>query len=257
MTFNVRYAHTQPPNLWPDRLPVAVEMIERWRPDIIGTQEPLYHQLRDLQARLPAYRWIGTGSDGDTSNVFNAVFYRRDRLEPLAHEDYWLSDTPAIAGSRTWGNRFPRMVTSVRFRDRLNGGELLFVNTHLDELMQALRDRMAALILQRLPLAGPGGIPVILVGDFNARARDNPVYDLFTREGGFVDPWVAAGYPDTLGTFHDFKGVAVARDWGRIDWILLRGPIAPLSTEIVTYARNGQFPSDHYPVIARVRLEGH
>src|SRR6187549_2344995 len=66
MTFNLRYAHTQPPNLWPDRLPVMAELIERRRPDIIGTQEGLYHQLVDLQAKLPSYRWIGTGREGDS-----------------------------------------------------------------------------------------------------------------------------------------------------------------------------------------------
>ena len=48
MSFNIRYAHTQPPDLWPDRLPVVIDMITRWRPDIIGTQEGLCPQLRDL-----------------------------------------------------------------------------------------------------------------------------------------------------------------------------------------------------------------
>src|SRR5687767_3520202 len=64
MTFNIRYAHTQPPNLWPDRLPVITEMVDRRRPDIIGTQEGLYHQLVDLETSLPGYAWIGTGRDG-------------------------------------------------------------------------------------------------------------------------------------------------------------------------------------------------
>ena len=35
MTFNVRYAHTQSPDLWPDRLPVITELIERRRPDVV------------------------------------------------------------------------------------------------------------------------------------------------------------------------------------------------------------------------------
>lgn len=253
MTFNIRYAHTQPPNLWPDRLPVVVELIEQRRPDIIGTQEGLYHQLVDMEARLSDYDWIGTGRDGDNRGEFMAVFYRRDRLEPLAQENYWLSDTPAIPGSRTWGNNFPRMVTSVRFRDRVHGGEFLFVNTHLDHEVQISRERSAALILQRLSTEPPQ-MPVILVGDFNVRAGSNPVYDMLTRDGGFVDTWVAAGNADTLGTFHDFNGVAYARGTNRIDWILLRGPIAPLSAEIVTYSRGSQFPSDHFPVVARVRL---
>src|SRR4026207_1265760 len=64
MTFNIRYASTQPPNAWPDRLPVLAEIIERRHPDVIGTQEGLYQQLVDIEKRLPAYRWIGVGRDG-------------------------------------------------------------------------------------------------------------------------------------------------------------------------------------------------
>lgn len=253
MTFNLRYAHTQPPDLWPDRLPVISDLIERRRPDIIGTQEGLYHQIRDLETSLPAYAWIGTGRDGGSRGEFMAVFYRRDRLEPLEYDNYWLSDTPEIAGSRTWGNNYPRMVTWVRFRDRLHGGELLFVNTHLDHEVQASRERSAALILERLAAAA-GGMPVILVGDFNAGAGDNPVYSRLMGAGGFTDSWVAAGNPDTLGTFHGFKGAAAARGVRRIDWILFRGPATVLSSEIVTDARGGQLPSDHFPVVARMRL---
>jgi endonuclease/exonuclease/phosphatase family metal-dependent hydrolase len=253
MTFNIRYAHTQPPDLWPDRVPVITEMIERRRPDIIGTQEGLYHQLRDLEKSLPDYAWIGTGRDGGSRGEFMAVFYRKDRVEPLEYDNYWLSDTPGLAGSRTWGNNYPRMVTSVRFRDRVRGGEFIFVNTHLDHEVQRSRERSAALIVERLA-ANPGGLPVILVGDFNAGAGDNPVYSMLTGPGGFTDSWVVAGNPDTLGTFHGFKGAPAAIGQRRIDWILLRGRAAVVSTEIVTDARGAQLPSDHFPVVADVRL---
>ena len=253
MTFNIRYAHTQPPDLWPDRLPVITEMIERRRPDVIGTQEGLYHQLRDLETSLPDYRWIGIGRDGGSRGEFMAVFYRKDRLEPLEYDNYWLSDTPGIAGSKTWGNNYPRMVTWVRFRDRLRGGEFLFVNTHFDHEVQHSRERSAALILERLA-STPPGLPVVLVGDFNVGAGANPVYSLITGPGRFTDTWVAAGNADTLGTFHGFKGVAAARGERRIDWILLRGPASVVSTEIITDARGTQLPSDHFPVAARVRL---
>src|SRR5688572_7365354 len=98
MTFNIRYAHTQPPNLWHDRLPVITDLIERHRPDVIGTQEGLHHQLRDLELRLPDYAWIGTGRDGDSRGEFMAVYYRRERVEPVSYENYWLSDTPSVPG---------------------------------------------------------------------------------------------------------------------------------------------------------------
>jgi endonuclease/exonuclease/phosphatase family metal-dependent hydrolase len=253
MTFNIRYAHTRPPDLWPDRLPVITDLIQRRRPDIIGTQEGLYHQLRDLESALPDYGWIGIGRDGGSKGEFMAVFYRKDRVEPLEYDHYWLSDTPAIAGSRTWGNNYPRMVTSVKFRDRMNGGEFLFVNTHFDHEVQVSREKSAALILDRLRSAG-AGLPVVLLGDFNVGAGDNPVYSAFTAPGGFTDTWVAAGNRDTLGTFHDFKGVAAARGARRIDWILVRGDVDVLSSAIITDSRGSQLPSDHFPVMAQLRL---
>ena len=253
MTFNIRYAHTQPPDLWPDRLPVMSEMIQRRRPDVIGTQEGLYPQLIDLQTSLPDYAWIGTGRDGDSKGEFMAVFYRKDRLQPLAYENYWLSDTPAIAGSRTWGNNYPRMVTSVRFRDRVNGGEFLFVNTHFDHEVQNSRDRSAAMIIDQLAATTKPGTQVILVGDFNA-GIDNSVYAKLTGDGGFTDSWVTAKMSDTLGTFHGFKGIGAAKGTARIDWILSRPAVEVLSTEIVTDSRGTQFPSDHFPVVAELRL---
>ena len=253
MTFNIRYAHTQPPDLWPDRLPVMLDVIARWRPDILGTQEGLYLQLRDLDRALPDYAWIGLGRDGGSRGEFMAVFYRRDRLEPLEYDHYWLSDTPALPGSHTWGNSLPRMVTWVRFRDRGSGRELLFVNTHFDHQSQPSRERAAALIVDRLAGTRPD-LPVILGGDFNVAAGANPVYSVLTGAGGFTDSWWALGRADTLGTFHGFKGVAAARGTGRIDWILTRGPVTAVSSEIITDARNGQLPSDHFPVFARLQL---
>src|SRR5215210_5748523 len=64
MTFNLRYASSAQPNAWPDRRPVMRELVERRRPDVIGTQEGLYRQLTDLAADLPAYAWIGLGREG-------------------------------------------------------------------------------------------------------------------------------------------------------------------------------------------------
>ena len=253
MTFNMRYAHTTPPDLWPDRLPVVLEVITRWRPDIIGTQEGLYPQLRDLERSLPDYAWIGVGREGGSRGEFMAVFYRRDRVEPVGYDHYWLSDTPALIGSRTWGNSIPRMVTWVRFRDRASRRELLFVNTHFDHESQPSRERAAALIVERLE-GTRTDLPIILVGDFNVPARGNPVYTTLTDGGGFTDSWRTVGRSDTLGTFHGFKGVPEARGSGRIDWILTRGPVTAVSAEIITHARNGQLPSDHFPVFARLRL---
>jgi endonuclease/exonuclease/phosphatase family metal-dependent hydrolase len=143
MTFNLRYAHREPPDLWPDRRPVVREIVQRWSPDVVGTQEGEYHQLLDMGLDLPAYDWLGLGREGGSQGEFMAIFYLRDRFVPIEFDHFWLSSTPRVIGSRTWGNRDPRMVTWARFRDAQLGGEFYVLNTHLDHEVEESRQRSA------------------------------------------------------------------------------------------------------------------
>jgi endonuclease/exonuclease/phosphatase family metal-dependent hydrolase len=254
MTFNLRYAHTEPPDLWPDRRPVVREVFERWAPDIVGTQEGEFHQLIDIGRDLPEYPWIGLGREGGSHGEFMAVFYRRGRLVPLEYDHFWLSDTPAVIGSRTWGNSDPRMVTWVRFRDEATGAEFYVLNTHLDHRVQESRERSAALILERIADLD-AALPLIATGDFNAPAPDNPVYRMLVDDGPLTDVWRALGREEPpLGTYHAFEGLETDSERGRIDWILTRGPVSALHSEIVTHSSDGQYPSDHFPVVAELLL---
>ena len=255
MTFNLRFADLSPPNSWPERRPVVRALLERHAPDLIATQEGQYTQLRDIETDLPAYAWIGLGRDGGSHGEFAAVFYRRDRLVPLEYDHFWLSDRPETIASSSWGNRFNRMVTWVRFRDRHSGCGIYAVNTHFDHQVQAAREKSAELLLARLAGLDPT-LPVLLLGDFNAAAGDNPVYDRLTATDAFLDTWRAVHEEEPpIGTFHDFKGVEGARGGARIDWILVRGAVTTHSAEILTDAPAGQYPSDHFPVLARLDLD--
>ncbi len=254
MTFNVRYAHATPPNRWPDRRPAVRDMLVRQAPDVIGTQEALYPQLVDIAADLPGFQWIGLGREGGSRGEFMAVFYRTGRLDPLAYDHFWLSDTPEVIGSATWGNRVRRMVTWVRFRDRATGREFYLVNTHFDHETPEARRRSAELVLHRVRALEPA-LPVVLTGDFNASAPSDTVYRLLTAPGALVDTWRAAGHGEPpIGTFHGFGGLARAGGGARIDWILTRGAVATLESAIVTDSLGAQYPSDHFPVVARLQI---
>jgi endonuclease/exonuclease/phosphatase family metal-dependent hydrolase len=254
MTFNLRYASERPPNAWPQRRPVMRDALRAVDPDLIGTQEGLYPQLKDLAADLPAHDWIGLGREGGSRGEFMAVFYRRDRLEPLEYDHFWLSDTPDVIASASWGNTVRRMVTWVRFRDRPAGREFYFWNTHLDHQAQAAREQAATLIRTRVD-ALRTALPVLLVGDFNATAGRNPAYATLVHPQAFTDTWHSARERrgDAVRTFHNFKGPVPGDD--RIDWILTRGPVRCDATTIVTFHRDGQYPSDHFPVVAWLRWE--
>jgi endonuclease/exonuclease/phosphatase family metal-dependent hydrolase len=252
MTYNLRYASSQPPNAWSARRPVAQELILREQPDVFGTQEALYQQVKDLATDLPDYSWIGTGRDGGSRGEFMAVFYRRDRLEPLEYDHYWLSDTPEVIGSTTWGNTNRRMVTSVKFRDLRTKQDFFFINTHFDHQIQEAREKSAALVLARIAQLNTQ-LPILLVGDFNAVAESNKVYDALVGEGGFTDTWkTAAKRGESFDTFHNYR--TPGKGGRRIDWILARGPVQVRQSEVVTYQKDGQYPSDHFPVIARLTL---
>jgi endonuclease/exonuclease/phosphatase family metal-dependent hydrolase len=254
MTFNLRYASDTPPNAWPARRPVVKACIESIQPDLIGTQEGLYRQLKNIAADLPAYEWIGTGRDGGSRGEFMAVFYRRDRFEPMEYDHFWLSDTPDVVGSSTWGHSNRRMVTWVRFRERSSGGEFYFWNTHLDHEVQPAREKGATLIAQRVAaLKRP--LPVLLTGDFNADATANKAYDILVTPELFKDTWFMAKERGNaeINSFHSFNG---PRTGGRrIDWILLRGQGEIARCEVVTFSQGGQYPSDHFPVTARLKLD--
>jgi len=252
MTYNLRYASATPPNSWPERRPAAKAMLEKLSPDLIGTQEGLYEQLKDLHDDLPGFGQIGLGREGGSRGEFMAIFYRLERFEPLEYDHFWLSDTPEVIGSASWGNSVRRMVTWVRFRDRATSQQFYFVNTHFDHQSQNAREKSAELLLERVR-ALKTELPVIVVGDFNAAAGKNKAYETLVGSGYFVDTWdAAAERGPAVGTFHDYRG---PREGGaRIDWILSRGPVETLATEVVTFQLDGQYPSDHFPVMARLRL---
>ena len=253
MTYNLRYASDKGPTRWPVRRPLIAELLRTHNPDLIGTQEGLYPQLKDIAADLPHLGWIGLGRDGGSHGEFMAVFYRRDRLEPLEFEHFWLSDTPDVMGSSTWGNSNRRMVTWVRFEDRRTRRIFQFWNTHFDHENENARQKSAALVAQRIARV-PDSIPVILGGDFNAVSGASRSYEILTREAGLTDTWHAAKERTgaDANSFNDFKPLVRASQ--RIDWILLRASARILSAAVITDRIQDMWPSDHCPVTARILL---
>src|SRR5262245_14723320 len=56
MTYNILFpAAKHPAGPWPARRPVAVALIRRWQPDVVGLQEPTPAQVEQLVAELPEY----------------------------------------------------------------------------------------------------------------------------------------------------------------------------------------------------------
>lgn len=248
MSFNVRLMPADDgENRWDARRELLVDTIRRARPDVMGTQELFKEQGDAIVAGLPQYAWFGRGRRGDDGDEHMGVFYRKDRLRVVESGDFWLSDTPEVAGSITWGHPFPRMVTWALFERMADGRRFYFFDTHLPyrEEDGAARARGAALIAQRIATL-PEGVPVVVTGDFN----DVPGSDAYrTLAATLQDAWTAA--PRRSGpeaTFHNFTGKADKR----IDWIWSKG-LRARRVQTITDHRNGHYPSDHFPVLADYR----
>ena len=238
-----------------------VETIARAAPHILGLQEALDEQIAYLQTKLPEYRWIGVdrGLNGGVGlSEYTPIFYRHDELSPIASGNFWLTDTPDVPPPprrpeprRRFRRPRGRIVTWARFYHQASGREVYAFNTHLT-LRQGPRQYQSARLIADRVAALPAGSAVVVTGDFNASAGDTETWRIATEQG-LRDAWFAAeerrGPPFTSNGF----GPPPPHDevW-RIDWILVAGPLVVRTAQTVLHDDDGRYPSDHYPVAARL-----
>ena len=256
MSFNLKYASERGTNKWSDRRHVLKNAILSEEPDLFGTQEGLYSQIKDIDDDLPEYDWIGLGRAGGSKDEFMAIFYKRERFEPMGYDHFWLSDTPNVIGSRTWGHGNRRMVTWVRFRDKATGVEFYHWNTHFDHEVQTAREKSADLLVSELRKTKPVR-PVVVTGDFNASETNIVHKKMLARNEGqiyLLDAWDEAETHDgkQVATGHGWRGLS--NNTRRIDWVLISPQFRCKRAEVVTYQENGQYPSDHFPVVCDLEL---
>jgi len=265
MSFNIRYGTADDgPDSWEHRRYLVRLAIREHDPFIFGVQECLWDQGVELDRAFGGYRITGVGrDDGVRRGEMCLIFTRRDRYRVLDQGYFWLGETPEVPGSKGWDVACPRIVTWVKLRDRWCDPDTFYCfNTHLDHAGAEAR-RLGAELLQRRMAEIAGGLPIILLGDFNApAAADSPPYRLLAEEGWRADvplhdTWHAAASEQRRrggGTFHGFTGEATR---GRIDWILASREFAVIDAGLSRFQKDGRYPSDHFPVWATFHQERH
>lgn len=260
MSYNIRYQHSGTrrgdPDHWPDRAPRLTRLLRLEQPTLLGVQEALFHQLAVVERALPAgYAMIGYGRAGGSKGEYSPIFYDARRLELLEWDQFWLSDTPELIGSVTWGNTVPRIVTWGRFLDRGTATEIVLVNTHFDHDSESARDRSADAVVDLVHSFRPH-TPTVVTGDFNAVAGSSGVYSTLVASGMLRDTWTAAERRLTSewGTFPDYS--EAVRGDERIDWVLASPDVRVCGSAINPSRFDGGHPSDHTPVQALVSVGG-
>jgi endonuclease/exonuclease/phosphatase family metal-dependent hydrolase len=261
MTFNIRNGQAKDgENRWNLRRELVCDVIRDYAPDVLGVQEAFRFQLNDLNTRLPEYGEIGIGRDGESKGEYSSILYLQTRFDVDESGTFWLSDTPTKPSTH-WGNRCLRVCTWARLIDKDSARPIYVYNTHMDHQSQRARENGIELILKTInERTHPD--PFILMGDLNAHEK-NPVIAYLKGSGKLagrspipvVDSWrVLHPEEKVAGTASRFTGYL---DGPKIDYILVTPNTRTLEANIVRTSRDGRYPSDHYPVTARLRFEEH
>jgi endonuclease/exonuclease/phosphatase family metal-dependent hydrolase len=256
MSFNIRYDEPRDGvNAWSNRKQKVADVIRFHKADLVGVQEALLTQLRDLETMLPDIAWCGVGrTDGKEAGEYSAILYRKSRFQLQECKTFWLSATPATAGSKGWDAAFPRVVTWARFRDRLSKKSFVHFNTHFDHVGQTARVESSKLILQRMADIA-GKLPFVLTGDFNV-VESNEAYKTIvvgTEGVKLSDAKYVTVNPHFGGdsTWTAFKQIEPGR---RIDYVFVRAGMRVFEHGILADQWNGLWASDHFPVLAEIEL---
>ncbi|WP_221929319.1 endonuclease/exonuclease/phosphatase family protein [Saccharicrinis carchari] len=258
MTFNVRYDNPGDSlNNWQNRKERVANSILFYDADILGTQEVLHNQMKDLKRLLPGYESVGVGrEDGKEKGEYSALFYKKERFSVLDSGYFWLSETPEVAGSRGWDGACERIASWAKLKDKASGNTLIALNTHLDHVGVTARREGVKLILDRLAELS-NDLPIILMGDFNAKPESDVINQITDKSNAnhLIDSRAVS--PIVYGpswTFHNFGRIPYEKR-PLIDYIFVSKDVEVLKHGILAETENKQFLSDHTPILVRIQLQ--
>jgi endonuclease/exonuclease/phosphatase family metal-dependent hydrolase len=242
-TYNVRYDTPDDGSRWPDRRERVIATLRDVAPHVVALQEPLEHQLADIDAALPDHEFFGVGRvDGDAEGEFVPVGVDTTRFDVEDWGNFWLSETPNRPGSKSWNAKHPRIATTVDLHDTATDHRFRVLAVHFDHQSERARTEAAAIVSARVRAADR---PIVVAGDLNCSPSEDPVEVI--QNGGLRDAREHALDPTgPAETFHEFTGDAHER----IDYIFL-----PDDADVLDYrtvAADAPYPSDHWPVVVDV-----
>jgi len=250
VTFNIRYdCGYDGSNGFCFRKPLILEKIQREEPDVICFQEVLPHVAVWLKEALVGYYVIGCGRSETLRDEQTAIAYRKDRINLIQMETYWLSETPFVPASRYPDQSIcPRICTEAVFEEFATGKVFRVANTHLDHEGTAAREQGLRQIMEKLEKGRDSEklfpkAPVIITGDMNAEP-DAP-------EMAAAEEYHYRNVTEGIGiTYHGFKKTDHPCC---IDYIFAKGFVCE-HVEKWTEEKDGVYLSDHYPVCAVMQV---
>ncbi|MDD6210483.1 MAG: endonuclease/exonuclease/phosphatase family protein [Bacteroidales bacterium] len=238
-------------NAWPNRKEAVKDLIRFHEFEIIGTQEGFSHQLNDL-LEMPGWAKTGVGrDDGADEGEHSAILYRTDRFKLLDSGNFWFSETPDHP-SFGWEAKYRRICSWGKFRDMKNKKIFFFFNVHFDHEAPIARRESANLLLRNIREIA-GNNPVICTGDFNSMPDDEPIRIISAvLHDACLNSEIPPYGPVTTYQGFDYNYKEQSE---RIDYHFINDRCEILKYGVLSDAVNGRFPSDHFPVVTKIRIK--
>lgn len=254
MLYNVKNAEDKLPlkHRWGQRKFRLFQYLEFSKADIISSQELQEDQVKDVVGALgPHYGHYGLKTrENENRTDTNAIFFNTDRLELL--------EGITLFYEEVGGNGF----TYAYFKDKYLNKNVVVLNTKLSWGIgwQAMKKRASeATQLSQFVAFLPLQEPILLMGDFNTLyfldgkslvkiltqncLNDSEILSIF----GHFGPYCSINNSVFLTPFvgPDLKGFI-------LDRIFVNKQISVVTHAIDTAKVDGEFPSDHFPVIVDI-----
>lgn len=251
ITCNIRFDNPgDQDNAWSHRREFLSDTLLRHNPFIISTQEGRFDQLQDFQGLLEDFEMIDHHRSWIKVRMYPTIFIKKNTFEILKSDDLWLSETPEIAGSSSFESMFPRLMTYVLLQVKNSEDKILVVNCHLDHIKQETRIKQMQVLGEQIKkIKGPEKL--VIMGDFNDSPESAVRGELLKHFPDLVDSWKEFNTLEET-SHHGFVGSM--DDGKRIDWLMTDKDLELVSSCTDKTNRNGKYPTDHFPIVTRVKI---
>jgi endonuclease/exonuclease/phosphatase family metal-dependent hydrolase len=255
MTANIRFENKDDgKDNWPHRRSLVASIIKDEAVHILGTQEGRKPQIQELGSLISPLKIIDSHRTWIEERMYPNLFFDPKVVQVIKSGDIWLSETPNVAGSKSFGSMFPRLATYAFMSLKENEAHYLLVNCHLDHLSESTRLKQAKVLTEQVIDLNSDKYPVILMGDFNSGPFDSVRKHLVSASLNLYDPWISQEKSEET-SFHKFDGEDPTGQGKRIDWILLDNQQSVSSIELIKTQNAGRYPSDHFFVKANLEID--
>lgn len=232
-------------NSMPHRLGAILQKLDDEKPEVVCFQEVIEKTAQFFQKHACDYVVLYNGREKNYNGEGLMTLLRKDAVELLATDFFWLSPTPYVPASRfEVQSDCPRVTQVLLVRVKGEAQPFWVYNNHLDHVSDQARILGIQQVMARVSADQERcAAPVFILGDFNAKPDSETIRYCDTYEA-----FPVINVTKDIGTtFHNF---GKKLEGPQIDYIYTDTATAAKPHSIVKWTdeQDGVYLSDHYPV---------